>query len=51
MIINEWAKAILLYFKKQEIKTIEIGLLEFYDKIILKERFENKIRELKTCYC
>ena len=43
-IINEWVKkAILLYFKIQEIKTIEIGPLEFYDKIPLKRGFENKI--------
>ena len=42
-IINEWVKkAILLYFKIQEIKTIEIGPLEFYDKIPLKRGFENK---------
>ena len=42
-IINEWVKkAILLYFKIQEIKTIEIGPLEFYDKIPLKKGFKNK---------
>ena len=42
-IINEWVKkAILLYFKIQKIKTIEIGPLEFYDKIPLKRGFENK---------
>ena len=42
-IINDWVKkAILLYFKIQEIETIEIGPLEFYDKIPLKKGFKNK---------
>ena len=42
-IINEWVKkAILLYFKIQEIQTIEIGPFEFHDKIPLKNDFKNK---------
>ncbi|RPG57946.1 MAG: 2,3,4,5-tetrahydropyridine-2,6-dicarboxylate N-succinyltransferase [Flavobacteriales bacterium TMED191] len=42
-IINEWVKkAILLYFKIQEIQTIEIGPFEFHDKIPLKKDFKNK---------
>jgi len=40
---NEWIKkAILLYFKTQKTKTIEVGPFEFFDKIPLKKGFEKK---------
>ena len=40
---NAWIKkAILLYFKIQEVKTIEIGPFEFCDKIPLKKGFKEK---------
>lgn len=39
--VNEWAKkAVLLYFLIQEMETIEIGKLSFYDKIPLKHNFK-----------
>lgn len=39
--VNEWIKkAILLYFKVQNMNRIEVGSLEFYDKIPLKKDFE-----------
>jgi len=35
--VNEWVKkAVLLYFPIQQMKTIEVGPLEFHDKIALK---------------
>ena len=41
--INEWVKkAILLYFKTQKMKTIEIGPFEFHDKIPLKKNFKKQ---------
>tara|TARA_B100000427_G_scaffold121746_1_gene101372 strand:+ start:341 stop:1150 length:810 start_codon:yes stop_codon:yes gene_type:complete len=41
--INEWVKkAILLYFKTQKMKTIEIGPFEFHDKIPLKKKFKKQ---------
>lgn len=44
--INQWIKkAILLYFQTQKLKKIEVGCFEFYDKIPLKNNFEeSKIR-------
>ena len=42
-IINEWVKkAILLYFKIQKMQTIEVGPLEFHDKIPLKGGFKKQ---------
>ncbi len=39
--VNEWIKkAVVLYFPIQEMKTMEVGMLEFYDKIPLKKNFE-----------
>ncbi len=39
--VNEWVKkAILLYFKIQELTKMEIGPFEFYDKIPLKKGFD-----------
>lgn len=45
-ITHEWIKkAILMFFSHQEMKTIELGPLEFYDKIPLKKNYKlNKIR-------
>lgn len=40
---NEWIKkAILMFFSNQEMKTIELGPLEFYDKIPLKKQYQLK---------
>jgi 2,3,4,5-tetrahydropyridine-2-carboxylate N-succinyltransferase len=42
-ITHEWVKkAVILYFPIQEMKTIEAGPFEFYDKIPLKKGFEAK---------
>ena len=42
-IVNEWIKkAVILYFPIQKMKTIEIGPLEFHDKIPLKNNYESK---------
>ncbi|MEG2667049.1 MAG: 2,3,4,5-tetrahydropyridine-2,6-dicarboxylate N-succinyltransferase, partial [Bacteroidales bacterium] len=39
--VNEWVKkAILLYFAVAEMKIMEVGPLEFYDKIPLKKNFQ-----------
>lgn len=40
-VVNDWIKqAILLYFQICEMKTREIGIFEYYDKIPLKKGFE-----------
>lgn len=40
-IVNEWIKkAVILYFPIQEMNTIEVGPLEFHDKIALKTGFK-----------
>ena len=37
--VNEWVKkAVVLYFPIQEMNTIEMGPLEFHDKIPLKKK-------------
>ena len=42
-IINEWIKkAVIMYFAIQKMKTIEIGPLEFHDKIPLKKNYAEK---------
>lgn len=42
-IVNEWIKrAILMYFSVQKMNTIELGPLEFYDKIPIKSKFKAK---------
>ncbi|QIK16931.1 2,3,4,5-tetrahydropyridine-2,6-dicarboxylate N-succinyltransferase [Blattabacterium sp. DPU] len=42
-IINEWIKkAIIMYFSVQNMNTIELGPLEFYDKIPIKNKFKKK---------
>ena len=42
-IVNEWLKkAVILYFPIQKMKTIEIGPLEFHDKIPLKSNYAKK---------
>ena len=41
--VNEWVKkAILLYFRIQEMQTYEVGPLEFHDKIPLKTNYAGK---------
>lgn len=41
--VNDWVKkAILLYFRTQQMHTYEIGPLEFYDKIPLKSNYAAK---------
>ena len=41
--VNEWVKkAVVLYFPIQKMKTIEIGPLEFHDKIPLKTGYAEK---------
>jgi len=40
-IVNEWIKkAVILYFPIQEMNTIEVGPLEFHDKIALKKGYK-----------
>jgi 2,3,4,5-tetrahydropyridine-2-carboxylate N-succinyltransferase len=40
--VNEWIKkAVILYFPIQKMETIEIGPLEFYDKMQLKRNYES----------
>jgi len=40
-VVNEWIKkAVILYFPIQEMMTIELGPLEFHDKIALKTGYE-----------
>ncbi|WP_341653136.1 2,3,4,5-tetrahydropyridine-2,6-dicarboxylate N-succinyltransferase [Blattabacterium cuenoti] len=42
-IVNEWIKkAIIMYFFIQKMNTIELGPLEFYDKIPIKNKFKEK---------
>tara|TARA_B100000470_G_C19763766_1_gene379642 strand:- start:64 stop:870 length:807 start_codon:yes stop_codon:yes gene_type:complete len=42
-IVNEWVKkAVVLYFPIQKMKTIEVGPLEFHDKIPLKKGYAKK---------
>lgn len=39
-IVNEWVKkAVLLYFRIREMRTMEVPPMEFHDKIPLKKRF------------
>ena len=41
--VNEWVKkAVILYFPIQKMETIELGPLEFHDKIPLKCRYKEK---------
>lgn len=41
--VNEWVKkAVVLYFPIQEMKTIEVGIFEFHDKIPLKTGYKEK---------
>ena len=41
--VNDWVKkAIILYFPIQKMETIEIGPLEFHDKIPLKNKYKDK---------
>ena len=39
--VNDWVKkAVVLYFPIQEMKTIEVGMFEFHDKIPLKTNYK-----------
>jgi len=41
--VNEWVKkAVVLYFPMQEMSTVEVGPLEFHDKIPLKNNYAEK---------
>jgi 2,3,4,5-tetrahydropyridine-2-carboxylate N-succinyltransferase len=41
--VNEWVKkAIVLYFPIQKMKTMEVGIFEYHDKIPLKSGYEAK---------
>lgn len=41
--INEWVKkAVVMYFPIQQMETIEVGILEFHDKIPLKRNYAEK---------
>ncbi|NND51132.1 MAG: 2,3,4,5-tetrahydropyridine-2,6-dicarboxylate N-succinyltransferase [Flavobacteriaceae bacterium] len=41
--VNEWVKkAVVLYFPIQKMQTIEVGALEFHDKIPLKKNYAEK---------
>lgn len=41
-IVNEWVKkAVVLYFKIQQMETFEVGPLAFYDKIPLKKNYKS----------
>lgn len=38
--VNEWVKkAVLLYFPIQQMKTVEMGMFEYHDKIALKKEY------------
>ena len=40
-LVNEWIKkAVILYFPIQQMETIEVGPLEFHDKIALKKNYK-----------
>ena len=42
-VVNEWVKrAIIMYFSVREMNVIELGPLEFYDKIPIKNKFQEK---------
>ena len=41
--VNEWIKkAVVLYFPIQKMETLEVGPLEFHDKIPLKKGYKEK---------
>jgi len=41
--VNEWVKkAVVLYFPIQQMKTYEVGIFEYHDKIPLKKNYEAK---------
>ena len=42
-IVNDWVKkAVILFFPTQKMTTVKVGPFEFYDKIPLKQGFEEK---------
>ena len=41
--VNEWVKkAVVLYFPIQSMKSVEVGIFEFHDKIPLKHNYDEK---------
>ena len=41
--VNEWVKkAVVLYFPIQNMKPVEVGIFEYYDKIPLKQNYDEK---------
>ena len=41
--VNEWVKkAVVLYFPIQNMKPVEVGIFEYYDKIPLKHNYDEK---------
>ena len=44
--VNEWVKAVVLYFPIQKMETLEAGPLEFHDKMPLKRIMQIKEFEL-----
>ena len=41
--VNEWVKkAVVLYFPIQNVKPVEVGIFEYYDKIPLKHNYDEK---------
>ncbi len=41
--VNEWVKkAVVMYFPIQKMKTIEVGIFEYHDKIPLKKNYKEK---------
>ena len=41
--VNEWVKkAVVLYFPIQNMKPVEVGIIEFHDKIPLKHNYDEK---------
>ena len=38
--VNDWVKkGVLMYFPIQEMKTMEVGIFEFHDKIPMKKKY------------
>jgi len=41
--VNEWVKkAVVMYFPIQKMKTMEVGIFEYHDKIPLKKKYKEK---------
>jgi len=45
--VNEWVKkAVVMYFPIQKMETVEAGIFEYHDKIVIKKRL---CRKRNTC--